>query len=64
MVELVDLAWSRETHLGVDLIEEPMDGGCIRPTNTNRQASSSLHRCPITINFTVEHPSQFPVQMS
>ena len=26
MVELVDVAWSRESHLGLNLNEEPMEG--------------------------------------
>ena len=26
MVELMDLAWGREIHLGLDLNEEPMEG--------------------------------------
>ena len=26
MVELVDLAWGRENHLGIDFNEEPMKG--------------------------------------
>ena len=26
MVELVDLAWGREVHLGLDFNEEPMKG--------------------------------------
>ena len=29
MVELVDLAWGRENHLGIDFNEEPMKGNAM-----------------------------------
>ena len=41
MLELADLAWGRQIHLGFDLNQEPMEGNNVvdRPSNTNSQAS-------------------------
>jgi hypothetical protein len=42
MAKLVDLAWGREIHLGLDSNEEPMEANDVDdPTDTNSQASSS-----------------------
>ena len=36
MAELVDLAWGREIHLGLDLNEEPMEGNDVDDQPTDR----------------------------
>ena len=40
MAELVDLAWGRVVHLGLDFNKEPMVGNDVS-SNANSQASSS-----------------------
>ena len=60
MVEMVNLAWDREIHLGLNLNEVPNGGEwCGWPSNTSSQAFSSPWVWPITIK--IKHPLEFLV---
>ena len=62
IVELVDLAWCRGIHLGFRFGSRANGGEWYGwPTNTNSQASPSPWKCPMTIKFYREHPSEFMI---
>ena len=62
MVELVDLAWGREIHLGLDLNEEPMEGNDVddQPTPIVKLPQAREY-AQLLSNFAMEHPSEFSV---
>ena len=52
MIELVDFAWGRKIHLGLDLNEEPMDGND-RPTPIVKIPQAN-ENAQLLSNFVVE----------
>ena len=62
MVELVDLAWIKIIHLGLDLSGEPMEGNDVddRPTPIVKLPRAREY-AQILSNFVVEHLSEFLV---
>ena len=62
MVALVDLAWAREIHLGLDLNEEPMEWDDVDDCPTPIIKLSQAHEyAQLLSNFAVEHPSEFSI---
>ena len=57
MLELVDLAWGRKIHLGLNLNEEPMEGNDVddRPTPIVKLPQAREYAQKLS-NFAVEHP--------
>ena len=62
MDELLDLAWGREIHLGLDLNEEPMEENDVddQPTPMVKLPQACEYAQLLT-NFVVQHPSEFSV---
>jgi hypothetical protein len=60
MVELVDLAWGRKIHLGLDRKKEPMKGNDVddQPTPIVKLPQACEYS-QLLSNFIVEHPSKF-----
>ena len=58
MVELVNLAWGRRIHLGLDLNKGPMEGNDVddRPTPIVKLLQAYKY-AQLLSNFVVEHPS-------
>ena len=62
MVELVDLAWAREIHFGLDLNEKPMEGNDVDDCPTPIIKLPQAHEyAQLLSNFAMEHPSEFSI---
>ena len=62
MVELVDLAWARVIHSGLDLNEELMEGNDMddQPTPIGKLPQACEY-AQLLSNFAMEHPLEFSV---
>ena len=62
MVELVDLAWGRKIHSGLDLNKEPMEGNDVddQPSPIVKLPQACVY-AQILTNFAIKHPSKFSV---
>ena len=60
MIELVGLAWGTETHLGLNLNEEPMKGNDVddQPTPIIELPQAHVMKGALS-SFTVEHPLEY-----
>ena len=60
MVELVDLAWCRGIHLGLDLNEEPTEGNELddQPTPIVKLPQTREY-AQLLSNFVTQHPMKF-----
>ena len=62
MAKLVDLAWGRKIHLGLDLNEEPMEGNDVDDQPTPIVKLFQAHKyAKLLSNFGVKHPLEFSV---
>lgn len=62
MVELVDLTWGREVHLGLSLIEESLEQNDVDDHPTSKVNLPQSHEyAQLLSNFAMEHSSKFLV---
>ena len=62
MADLVDLAWDRKAHMGLDLSEEPLQGNDVddQPTPIIKLPQACEY-VQLLLDFTMEHPSKFSI---
>ena len=63
MVELVDLAWGRQIHLGLDLNEKPMKGNGVHDQPTPIvKLPKACEYAQLLSNFVLEHHSEIAIE--